>query len=120
MYLAGSVVLIIVAIAVTAVVNRFRSPDTSADIRTKAGTTTTLQFTGTVTSVDENKGTLEVSNLQFADGSSADGSSTWTVTPPPGVSISSLSGAKITFTVAPSTFLIATHTVTATQITVVR
>ncbi len=124
MYLAGSVILIIAAIAVTTVVNRFQPSDSSGDIRTKAGTSNSLQFTGIISTVDENKGIFTVDNLQFAYKSTADNASllgSWTVTPSPGVNLTSiLPGTKIAITVVPSTFLIRTHTVTATQITILR
>lgn len=125
MYLGGSVALIIAAIAVTAVIDRSKNSQTSSeDIRTKAGTSTSLQFTGSVATVDQTKGVFSVDNLQFA--SSAQTNQTnllgqWTVTPPPSFNIASLgAGSRVTMTVDPTTFLITSHTVTATQITVNR
>ena len=125
LYLIGSVALIIVAIAATSIINRSKNATTeSTDIRTKAGSLSTLKFSGTVVSTDDGKGIFVLDNLRFSD-NSQDNSlrqlGSWTVTPPSGFNLASLfSGSKVTITVDSSTFLINSHTVTATQILVNR
>ena len=120
-YIFVSVILIVVAIASTAVINRLRSPnDGVVDVRARAGITSSLRFTGVVSSVDEAKGVINVDSLQFATGESASSIlGVWTVTPQPGFVLSSVGpGTKISIVAEPTTFLINSHTVTATQITI--
>lgn len=121
-YIFLSLLLVVAAIITTAVINRTRSPGASSqDIRARADASSPLQFTGTVSSVDENKGVLVVDNLQFASGSSGSTLGLWTVTPPAGFSLASIgTGTKVTIFADGATFLIKSHTLTATQISINR
>ncbi len=123
LFIGGSVLLIMFAVAATAIVNTTQnSGQTSADIRAKAGVTATLRTTGTVTLVDNAAGKIVVNNLRFVESTGGVGNSnlgSWTVTPPPGFNFGSVSaGNTVTVTIDPSTFLTTYHTVTATQIVV--
>lgn len=120
LYIGVSIALIIAAIAATAIVNNSRS-GSSEDIRAKAGVTSTLRVAGTVTSVDEGKGTFVMSNFHFTTSENPTNMGTWTVTPPQGFNLGSISsGSKITMTIDPATMLAESSTVTAIQITVDR
>lgn len=119
--LFGSLGLIVAAIAITAVINGAnRNAAAPTDIRAKAGITATLKVVGIVTSVDNANSTVLVDGLRFSDSQDTAASlGSWTVTPPPSYNLSLLSsGARVTITVDPSSFLVATHTLSATQITV--
>lgn len=120
LYVGISIALIIAAIAVTAIFNNAKQ-GTSEDIRAKAGVTSTLRVAGTVSSVDEARGVFVLSNFRFTTSESPANMGSWTVTPPPGFALSSLSGGtKITMTIDPATMLAVSSTVTAIQITVER
>lgn len=119
--LVGPLILVVVAIAVTAILDRTKQADTSSgDVRTRASATGTLSMTATVASVDQTKGTIMVDNLQFDNkngGSTGNSLGTWTVTAPPNIHLNSLfPGTKISLIVNPSTFLATTNTLTATEI----
>lgn len=118
LFVGISLILIISAIAATAIISRTKDGG-SSDIRAKAGVTTTLRMKAMVATIDETKGTIVVSGLMFSDSQNDLGS--WTVTPPPGLSVSSLSaGQTISLSVDPSSMDVATHTVRATQLIVER
>lgn len=115
-YVGGSVLLIMVAIAATAVVSQTKPTENPTEIRAKAGVGASLKMTGTVSTVDDVGGVVIVNNLQFADNPTKNLGS-WTVTPPPGFNLlSAYPGATATITIDPSTFLAANHTVRAVQI----
>ncbi len=115
----GSVMFAILAVGFISLLGTTKQ-QSAADTRAKAGITATLKLMGTVASVDNAKGVLIVSGLQFIDQTGGN-LGTWTVTPPVGFSISSVSaGTKISLIVDPSTFLAASHTLTATQIVISR
>lgn len=114
----GSVMFAIMAVGFISLLGRSGSSN-SSDVRAKAGITATLKLAGTVSSTDDTKGVLIVSGLQFLD--QAGNLGVWTVTPPPGFSLVSVSpGTRVTLTVNPTTFKASTHTLTATQIVVSR
>lgn len=118
-YLAGSVILIVVAITATALVNVTRTPrGESVEVRAKAASAGTLRMTGVISSIDEVKGLLAVDNFRFASENGTGKSlGSWSVTPPGDFRLSSVSpGMRITLTIFPSTFLAGAHTVTASQI----
>lgn len=118
LFVAVSIGLIIAAVAATAIVNRAKEGAPS-DIRAKAGVSATLRVTGTVASVDDVKEIFTLTNFRFASSENGANLGTWTVTPPPGFSLSSLSpGVGITMTIDPTTMLAESHTVVATQIIV--
>ena len=115
----GSVMFAIMAVGFISLLSN-SSSQSSSDVRAKAGITATLKLTGIVSSVDSVRGVLTINNLQFLDQTSAN-LGTWTVTPPTGFNVFSVSpGTKITLIVNPTTFTASTHTLTATQITVSR
>lgn len=120
--LFGSVGLIVLAITVTTILERTKQTAGGEDVRARASATGTLTMKGIVSAVDETKGVVIVDNVQFEDqATTGKNLGTWTVTPPKTFSLASLySGAKIALTVKPTTFLAATHTLTATEIKVIR
>lgn len=118
LFVGISLILIVAAIAATAVISRTKDGG-SSDIRAKAGVATTLRMKAIVATIDEVKGTIVVSGLSFSDSQNDLGA--WTVTPPPGIPLSSLSpGQMISLSVDPSSMDVATHTVRATQLIVER
>lgn len=121
LYIGASVIFIVFAIAATAFFNRSSQGSSGADLRAKAGATSSLKMTGVVSSVDIGKGVLVVGDLRFASSEQPQNLGVWTVAPPPGFTLATASpGATVTITIDPQTFLAATHTVTATQIIVER
>lgn len=120
-YIGASFILIVFAIAATAFFNRSSQSSSAADLRAKAGVTSSLKMTGAVSSVDIGKGVLVVGDLRFASSEQPQNLGVWTVTPPPEFTLATASpGATVTITIDPQTFLAATHTVTATRIIVER
>lgn len=121
MLLFGSILLIILAIAMVAILNRTSSTATSSDVRARAAVVKTLQFNATVNSIDETAGTVAVDNMYLADESrSGDPKSmgSWTVTAPTGFNFASVSeGMRIIIGIDPKTLLAENHTVTALTIT---
>jgi len=116
-YLLGSVGLILLAILLTALIQRAKdTSSTGADIRARAGNPSTLQMTGQVESVDNNKEVFVVDNLKFSDGSEQD-LGKWTVTPGPNADISKLtSGRTVVLGVEAATFSIEKHTFRALEV----
>ena len=119
-YVGGSVILVMATVAFTAIINRTK-PESSTDIRAKAGVLSTLKLTGTVVSIDTTKNILTVAQLKFHNqiGESIDTSlGTWTVTPPPAFVLSTLvPGKEVVITADASTFMVDAHAVKATAIT---
>lgn len=114
----GSVGLIVIAIGLVAILDRTSSPGNSPnDVRARAATANTLQFNGTVSVVNETKGTVVISDLYFASVSrSGDATNlgTWTVTAPPNFDYTTISqGANVVVGIDAKTFLATSHTLTA-------
>lgn len=108
LYIAFSVVLLIIAIAVTSFINS--KPASETDIRAKASLQTGLTYNGIVNSVDPSTGVLVLESLTPTDNGMAL-SGTWTVQAPSDVSLSSVSvGSKVQVTVDSQTFNIQAHT----------
>lgn len=121
--LLGSVVLIVLAIGLVALLDRIGSPTTdSSDIRARAATVNALKLNGTVTEIDETKGMLTVDNVYFADISrsgEAKNLGMWTVIVPATFNINSAPpGTNVVIGVDPTTFAITSHTMNALTITV--
>lgn len=120
LYIGGSLMLILAAIAVTTILNRTSNSADGVDVRAKAGVANTLQLTGIVASVSQSTGTLAVDNVMFASSTNNDNLGLWTVSSPL-VDLSTFPvGSKITLTVDATTFLVTTHTMTATQIKITK
>jgi hypothetical protein len=121
MLLVGSVVLIVMAIAMVAVLNRTGSAATSSDVRARAAVGKTLQFNATVNTIDEAVGIVTVDNMYLADESRSGepkSMGSWSVTAPAGFNFASLSeGMRIVIGIDPKTLLAKDHTVTALTIT---
>lgn len=121
--LFGSLGLIVAAIAITAVINRTnRNAAAPADIRAKAGVNATLKVIGIVTFVDNTNNSVTVDGLRFSDSKDTGTSlGSWVVTPPTSYNLSLLTpGAHVTITLDPTSFLVANHTLSATQIVVTK
>lgn len=119
--LFGSLGLIVAAIAITAVINGAnRNAAAPTDIRAKAGITATLKVVGIVTTVDSANTSVTVDGLRFSDSKDTGQSlGSWVVTPPPSYNLSLLTpGVHVVITADPSSFLVANHTLSATQIIV--
>lgn len=113
---AGSVGLIILAIALLPLIERVRTTGSSTDVRARAGSTSTLKFTGILSEIDPSNGLIIVSGLHFEDNPNLD-LGLWTVSVPPGFSMTTLTpGKKITITVNAKTFVVTSHSLTATAI----
>lgn len=117
LFLVGSVVLILLAVALVAILDR--TTNNANDVRARAGsnTTTALQLTATVASVDEAKGTVTVNNAQFSKTSLAGAArnlGSYVVTPPAGFNFASVSqGMQILMNIDSTTFQVTNHTITA-------
>jgi hypothetical protein len=113
---AGSVGLIIAAIAVTSLID-FSKSNKNTVIRARATkSVSSMVFTGRVASYDENENILMVDDVRFLN--SKDTSlGTWKVTPPATFkSISYPEGTAIRITANPVTFQVADKTLSAYEI----
>lgn len=122
LFIFGSIILIFLGIVLVAIVQKNAPGGTSTDVRARAVTQNTLKITGIVYAVDEVKGIIQVTNVQFDDTSRAGAPQNlgdWTITPPMGFNFASVSpGVAATIGVNASTFNIASHEVTAITLTV--
>ncbi len=122
LFLFGSIILILLAMALIAILNKTTAPTSSStDVRARAGTQYTLKLIGVVNTVNETKGTIDVTGVQFADINRAGAPKNlgdWTVTAPATFNFSSVSpGSAVTIGVDASTFNVASHAVTAITLT---
>lgn len=117
LFFVGSVALLIVAIGIIALLQGRATSTEGEDVRARAGATSNLEITGTVSSVDYDNSMFVISNAKFKNGEQSLGS--WTVTPPTGFSLSSLSSGKsVVLSVRPETFDASSHTLSATEVKV--
>jgi len=119
--LVGSTILIVLAIALVAILNRANAPTaTTGDVRARAATAKTLQVNATVASLEETRGIVIVTNLYFADVSrsgDAKDLGSWIVTPPATFSWGSVvPGDPVVIGVDAASFLVAKHTLTAVSV----
>lgn len=121
LFLFGSVILILLAVALVAILNKSAPTGSSTDVRARAGTQNTLKLVAVVNSADEAKGTILVTGVQFADANRAGEPKDlgdWTVMAPEGFNFASVSpGMTVTIGVDPSTFNITSHALTAVTLT---
>jgi hypothetical protein len=119
--LFGTVVLILLAVALVAILGRGTPSNSSTDVRARAGIQNALKFVGVVASVDEAKGTILVTNVQLADedrAGKAQNMGEWTVTVPAAFNFASASpGTTVTIGVEATTVNIVSHTFTAVTLT---
>lgn len=125
LYLIATVGLVIAAILTSAIINATRDKQASpTDIRARAGATNTLKLIGTVSSVDEVQRALMVDDVQFAQESISGAPKnlgTWTVTPPFQFSLgTAYPGASVQFAVDAKTFDVASRSVVATEVIIIR
>ncbi len=118
--LVGSVVFILLAVALLAVLDKSSSSTATSDVRARAGTKIALKLEGVVSAVDETRGTIEVANLQFSAESrsgEAKDLGNWLVTPPSAFNFASISpGMRVIVAVDSSTFQITKHELTAVSL----
>lgn len=118
LFLVASVVLILGAVAVIAVMDRNSSKD-GTDVRARASskTVSALQMTGVVSAVDETKGIVTVDNMQFSQKSLAGTPKNlgqFTVTPPAGFNFAGISpGMQVVMDIDATTFQVTSHSITA-------
>jgi hypothetical protein len=115
-YIAGSVILLVAAIAATSIINN--RPSTEADIRAKASLQTGVVYEAIVRSVDAGTGVVTVESLKPKDkGMTLSG--IWTVQLPTAVSLSGIStGTNVQITVDSKTFDIQNRTMSAKKVEV--
>ncbi len=120
-FIFGSLILILMAVALVAILDKSTPAGSSNDVRAQAGTQNTLKLTGIVNTVNETKGTIQVINVQFAASNLAGAPQNlgdWTVTAPVDFNFSSVSpGKTVTVGVVASTFNVASHALTAVTLT---
>jgi hypothetical protein len=120
-FIFGSIVLILLGMALVAIIGKSTPAGPSSDIRARAGTQTALKFVGVVASVDEVKGTIQVTGVKLADSSRsgvAQNYGDWTVTAPPEFNFASVSpGTSVIIGIDASTFIITSHAVSALTLT---
>jgi len=121
LFLFGSVIIILLAVALVAILNKSTPSGSSTDVRARAGTPNTLKLVGIVNAVNEAKGTVQVTSIQFADTNRAGAPKNlgnWSVTAPAAFNFASVApGIAVTIGVAASTFNVANHAVTAITLT---
>ncbi len=121
--LLGSVLLIILAIAMVSLLSR-TSSSSSTDVRARAAVVKTLELNGTVSAVNEADGTLTLDRVFLSD-ENREGSpqdlGRWTVTVPAAFNMASVTpGQMVKVNIDSKTFLISSHSVTALAITPVK
>ena len=115
LYIIGSIILLVIAIAATAFINN--RPSSQTDIRAKASLQTGVVYEGIVTSVNASEGILVVENLTPEGNSSMILSGTWNVRIPSNTSLDRISaGVKVQLTVDSKTFDIQNKTMDAKKI----
>ena len=121
LFLFGSVALILLAVVLVTVIEKTSPISSSTDVRARAGTQYALKFTATVNTINETKGTINVTGVQLADSNRIGDPQSlgdWTVTVPPSFNFASVSqGMTVTIGVDASTFNMTSHAVTAVSIT---
>jgi len=121
LFILGSIILILLGIALVAIIGKTVPAGSSSDIRARAGNQNALKFVGVVASMDEEKGTIQVTGIQLADTSrsgEAQNYGDWTVTAPPAFNFASISpGTNVTIGIDSTTFNMPTHTVSALTLT---
>lgn len=120
MFLVGSVVLILLGVALVAILGKSTPSGSSSDVRARATSKQALSVLGSVVAVDETKGSVQVENVQFADASrsgSTQNLGAWVITAPSGFNFASVSpGMRVTIGVDAPTFQVTTRTMTALTI----
>lgn len=113
--LLGSVVFILLAVALVAILDKSSSNNNANDVRARAATVQALALTGTVSAVDATKGTVSVDNVAFANSTGTPQNlGSWVVTAPGGFNFALVSaGSKVTIGVDASSFQVTSHTMTA-------
>lgn len=124
-YFFGSVILIVTAIAATAILNRTSNTATSQDVRARASVTSLMRMNAVVTSVDEGKGIVVVNGLKFSgkapESLARNTAGEWQAHVAENVPIANLRpGARVELQVNPTSFNIAGHSLTIQAITVLR
>lgn len=124
-YFFGSVILIVTAIAATAILNRTSNTATSQDVRARASVTSLMRMNAVVTSVDEGKGIVVVNGLKFSGNApeslARNTAGEWQAHVAENVPIANLRpGARVELQVNPTSFNIAGHSLTIQAITVLR
>jgi hypothetical protein len=118
--LLGSVMFILLAIALVAILDKTTTNSNSGDVRARASTAQALTVSGTVSGVDEINRTVHVENVQLADTSragTAKNYGSWIVSTPQNFNFASISpGMRVSIGVDSSKFLVSTHTITAITI----
>lgn len=121
LFLFGSVLLIFMGMAIVAILNKNTGNGSSTDVRARAGSTYSLKLIGTVTEVNEAKGTITAANVYFADTNRSgqqQNLGNWTITAPSTFNFASVSpGVNVTIGIAASTFNVASHALTALTLT---
>ena len=108
LYIAVSVILLVLAIAATSLINS--RPASETDIRAKASLQTGLVYDGIVNSINTSSQTVVLESLNPIDNGMAL-SGNWTIQVPSTVSLSGISiGSKIQITVDSKTFDIQNRT----------
>lgn len=116
LYIAGSVILLGIAIAVTSFINS--RPASQIDIRAKASVESGLVYEGIVSSIDAATGTLSVDSLKPI-GSGVTLNGTWTVQVPSGIPSNNMSvGAKVRMTVDSKSLNIQSRTMSVKKINI--
>jgi hypothetical protein len=121
LFIFGSLILILLAVALVAILDKTAPAGSSNEVRTQAATQNTLKLNGIVNTVNGAKGTIQVINVQFATSNLAGAPKNlgdWTVTAPVGFNFASVSpGTAVTIGVVAPTFNVANHAVTAVTLT---
>ena len=121
LFLFGSIIVILLAIGFVAVLGNAKPSGPSTDVRARAGNQSALQLVGIVNSVNEDKGAIGVTAVQFANSDRSgepQNLGDWTVTVPSAFNFASVSqGTAVTIGVAATTFNISSHEVTAITLT---
>lgn len=123
LYIIVIVGILVTGIVTTAIINAIKNNQSSpTDIRARAGVVNIVKLTGTISDVNFSGGTLTVANTQLSQETRSGpvtNYGTWTVTVPQSFNIATAQvGREVTFVVDSNSFDVASHKVTASQVTV--
>lgn len=118
--LLGTLLFILLAVALVSILNRTSSSPSQGDVRARAAMTNSLELIGTVNSVDDLKGIIVLDTVYLSDNNragEAQSMGTWTVVAPVGFNFASVvEGQTVKVGIEAISFSVENHTVSALSI----
>jgi hypothetical protein len=123
LYIMVIVGILVSGIVITAIIGAVKNNQSSpTDIRARAGVVNIVKLTGTISDIDFSAGKLTVANTELSQETRSGpvtNYGTWSVTVPQTFNIATAQiGQNVTFVVDSNSFDVASHKVTASQVTI--